>query len=88
MARHSDGWHARLQPRGWAGKPRTPLSEALEGAAPFIFDGQHKPLLFFRGGRAEGPWGVGNWWAEGGLVITLQVKRLKQCIRQRPRETG
>jgi hypothetical protein len=56
-----------------AGKPRTPLSEALEGAAPFILDGQHKPLLFFKGGRAEGPWGVGNWWAEGGLVITLQM---------------
>ena len=56
-----------------AGKPRTLLSEALEGAAPFIFDGQHKPLLFFKGGRAEGPWGVGNWWAEGGLVITLQM---------------
>ena len=56
-----------------AGKPRTLLSEALEGAAPYIFDGQHKPLLFFKGGRAEGPWGVGNWWAEGGLVITLQM---------------
>ena len=57
-----------------AGKKQTPLTAALVGSGPWVLDGKHKPLLFFRNNRAEGPWGAASWWAgDAELSVVLQM---------------
>jgi len=49
------------------------MASSLVLSGPWVINGKHKPIIFFRRGRVHSPWGLGSWECQGGAQVTLSL---------------